>query len=1555
MFSSIFNIIEANAAPYPERVYSTTLLPASTISNLKLNITSLPTISHSGYHSVTVKEGNWTTPAGMTQYNIRLQFTNAANSARLDDTVTAMFTNCGTLNGRAIDMKLVYSDIVITDKSMNVSAFTSRTFTWTAFGTVGQQTDANEWFAAGFKAYTLRTYIYYSGESTPIHLSDKYISFYSEDGYDDTDWGNHHEATCSSIAKASYLYTNNTMGITSEYVGNKYYSNIVYGKVYSATNEDKYGNAVCYYFEDTDYLEVDMLVLDGIYSRGYHINLSAFATAAEAPTKSVNATQVYENEAVIWTINQKLPTETNSSFRLGTFKIMDTIDETKVQYQSCKVYNEQNVDITNSAGTLSKSGSKLTYTFSSSYLSNLRCRGQMYKMVISTTAKTNLSTFRIYNKATTQMNDYEMDSNTVMTEVQYKIDTKLTGRGTITGVTGSTGGTGGIYHISGGSTKTVSWQAAEDYYVTSVKIDGNLQTFDDVVLQGSKTFSNINANHAVEVVTKPRPRFDIVKSADKPYYNANDIVTFTISFKIQDNTAEKAYDVKFEDLDMTKGLTLDKNSIKVYGLDGINYTAYTSVKNGDNEVVHCDIPVLPAGKTVTVTYQAKVENDFVAALNENANNNIYNTARVTCKYIITKGNDPKWEIAQSVTPVLKPIVTIVKNSDKAKYNVGDTVTYQITVDQTKKNAIAHNVVVTDKDYTKGIKMTLNSESDVQVCDVQGNTLDSSLYTVSIDGNENFTVTLSRLEYNQPVVISVKGIITDEKLAGKNIKNKADATCENNPKDVTDETTALVYMPNLVISKVADREDKTYDVKDYVTYTVRVDQTVEGARANYVVVEDTLPDGFDLDKNSFKVYKNSISEDNKLSEGYSLTDASATSWLMQIDDITDSCFIVYRAKIVDARLVGKTDLKNVVIAQATNFFDPATEELITVEDDEIVGVTNPNLEIKKTADKEIYNVGDTIKYTVEVEETVNMSRANDVVINDKIGTSGVFIRDYSTFEIIDDFGDALTETDSEDIEFTNGDYYFTKKTEEEFEINVRDLSAGKLVIHFDAVIEDGKLAGKKVTNTVQTSASNFLRKIDDENFEPIIREAKSIVFVATPNVVVTKEADKDYYNVGDEVVYTVNVKQIEENARANGVVISDRMATADVDINMDSIKIYNADNEVLVSGSDYEVINKYDEKTHVSGFDVKMESITDEVTIIYSATIKNNDTAGNSIINDVIVSVSNLPDNEPTAHSENPVLEPMLEVYKESDRDDYNVGDLVEFTITAVQLVPNARANDVVITDEIFEDALSLSYETIHVFYNDNEIHPEINQTDKGFVIPVGNISDKDVVTIKYTCIIKASNLASEGFVNTASAVWSNGPSNPGGKTAKSEGRILKPDLSIAKVADKAVAYKDEIVKYTVTVNQADVKAKATNVIVNDVIEDNMEIDEKTIVVSSSDISFDANTIKIVKNEDGFSVLIPQISGKQQVTISYDAKVLSDTRNTSTNIVTVTDDTMPRDDEKEIEKRTAKVTIEISETPQTGESNTLPIAMTTLVISFGLMLVIAYHQYVKRKKLMSFDV
>ena len=108
MFSSIFNIIEANAAPYPERVYSTTLLPASTISNLKLNITSLPTISHSGYHSVTVKEGNWTTPAGMTQYNIRLQFTNAANSARLDDTVTAMFTNCGTLNGRAIDMKLVY-------------------------------------------------------------------------------------------------------------------------------------------------------------------------------------------------------------------------------------------------------------------------------------------------------------------------------------------------------------------------------------------------------------------------------------------------------------------------------------------------------------------------------------------------------------------------------------------------------------------------------------------------------------------------------------------------------------------------------------------------------------------------------------------------------------------------------------------------------------------------------------------------------------------------------------------------------------------------------------------------------------------------------------------------------------------------------------------------------------------------------------------------------------------------------------------------------------------------------------------------------------------------------------------------------------------------------------------------------------------------------------------------------------------------------------------------------------------------------------------------------
>ena len=1613
-----------------------------------------------------------------------------------------------------------------------------------------------------------------------------------------------------------------------------------------------------------------------IYNRSFYefglfgtASLAAFDTPALYKSASTSTVQL--GSTFQYMFETTIPAQSSGN-EYTKLVITDTLpDAITLANGQFTVYDDGGGENISSKFSMSLSGQLVTLTCrDETWLKSTEAANKTYRFTINVKPKTSGYTYPsttsgvyVSNTAKITTDKGTKTSNPVTTEIVFKVDTKLTGKGTITGVSGSNGGSGSIQNIKGGATQSVSWQAATDYYVTSVKIDGVEQSINSYIKNGSKTFSSINTNHAVEVVTLPRPKFDITKTTDKQYYNAEDDVEFTVSFKLKENTASRAYNVKLQDLDMTDGITLDRSSISVSGIASSRYTL------SDDNVFSLTIPYLDQGETVTIKYKGKVETNYVTSLNENISNNMTNTARVTSDGIITTGNDSTWESATVTPPVLKPVVTITKDSDKEKYNVGDIVTYQITVNQTKENAIAHNVVITDNDYTNGITMTLDSENDIQITDAQGNALDSSLYNVSITNYESFVVTITRLEYNQPVIISVKGVLTEQHLAGKNIKNTAEATCENNPKDVKATTTAIVYKPNLTISKIADRENKTYNVNDIVTYTVQVNQTVSGARANYVVVNDILPNKFVLDSSSFTVYKNSISNSNKLTSGYSLKNSSDTTWSMVIDDITTSCYIVYKAHITDVTLAGRTDMKNIVTAQATNFFDSESLEPTVVTADETVKIAKPNLEIKKTTGGEIYNVGDSIDYIVEVEQTEKLARANDVVIYDKIGTAGVFIKDYSTFIVKNESGNVLTETTSNDRNFSNGDYYFTKKSEEEFEISCKDLSVGKLFIYFKAVIQDGQLAGKNVTNTAYTKASNFLRKLDNDTFEPIIREAAKDVILKKPEIQITKVSDKEFYNVGDEIKYTVEVKQTAENARANDVVItdtlpsgvslkadsvsvsvpatvktinngraftvsltnsltdsftftytgiiqdgnlagknivntviadwsnnpdmvfadyqppkgidessvllpklevtkssvedyynvgdeikytvevkqtaenarandvvitdtlptgvslkahsvsvsvpatvktinngraftvsltnsltdsftftyigiiqdgnlagknivntavadwsnnpyndkpegkstdpvllpklkveknadkfcynvkdtitytinvsqlttnarandvvindvvpnglklnessiqssanadigynkdnrtitialkqgltdnftitysavvedgslagknvintavadwsnnpennepegkstdpvllpvltvtknsgknsvtynvkdtlpfevivkqttknavandvviSDRMAVADIDVNIDSIKVYNVNGDLLIKGTDYTLVNQYDETTHKSGFDIKLASLSDQIRLTYDAVINNNNVAGKSVSNHVVVTASNNQGEKPTARSEEAIPEPFVKVEKKSDKTHYNVGDIALFTITVNQIEENARANDVVITDEMIEDGVSLSYESIKVFFNDNEITPEITQTEKGFVIPVGNVTDKDTVVIKYSAVIMDNELSGHDFSNDASAVWTNNPNYPDGTKTTSESYILKPQLLIEKVIDNDKLFNiGDTVDYTVRVSIDSEKApeaRANNVVVEDaMLEDGVIIDFDSLYLDEYakgqyDLDVLGNSFKISG--------IDRLNDGETLTIHYQAKVV----------------------------------------------------------------------------------
>ena len=80
------------------------LFEPSTFDNLVLNYSTLPSVSVSGGSSYTIKDG--TCSSGSPSRGV--YYSNSGAGQNLNSTITVFFNNCGTLNGRPIDMKLIY-------------------------------------------------------------------------------------------------------------------------------------------------------------------------------------------------------------------------------------------------------------------------------------------------------------------------------------------------------------------------------------------------------------------------------------------------------------------------------------------------------------------------------------------------------------------------------------------------------------------------------------------------------------------------------------------------------------------------------------------------------------------------------------------------------------------------------------------------------------------------------------------------------------------------------------------------------------------------------------------------------------------------------------------------------------------------------------------------------------------------------------------------------------------------------------------------------------------------------------------------------------------------------------------------------------------------------------------------------------------------------------------------------------------------------------------------------------------------------------------------------
>ena len=360
-----------------------------------------------------------------------IKFTNLPQQQWIDDLeVTAKFKDCITIDGKSVDMTIVYSDFYTydfyTSSSNLLGTGTSSGFlSWSAYGNEENQTDSNEWFYA-FPAVNLKIYFCYSGEDTPINIYKGYFTLYSEDGYfsDDLQESAYYqlaEATTSKTANKTYVYDDTYIEyLNTLQIGNRAISDMYYGTVQHTTDKDN-KTAITYEYQNTDCVDFSLYMLNGKASPGYHLNFLGLGYKVDyddaIPKKITSTNHASPEDELSYEIRQTLPTPEKDKFRLTSMVFQDTLDSNLI-YKNLKVYNEKGQDITEVAGVVNVDNNTVFYTFKENYLESLVCTGQTYTFKLDTIIVGSPSKDKIKNQASTIFDYYKkLESNVVSTEI----------------------------------------------------------------------------------------------------------------------------------------------------------------------------------------------------------------------------------------------------------------------------------------------------------------------------------------------------------------------------------------------------------------------------------------------------------------------------------------------------------------------------------------------------------------------------------------------------------------------------------------------------------------------------------------------------------------------------------------------------------------------------------------------------------------------------------------------------------------------------------------------------------------------------------------------------------------------------------------------------------------------------------------------------------------------------------------------------------------------------------------------------------------------------------
>ncbi|HAP4401006.1 isopeptide-forming domain-containing fimbrial protein [Enterococcus faecalis] len=663
---------------------------------------------------------------------------------------------------------------------------------------------------------------------------------------------------------------------------------------------------------------------------------------------------------------------------------------------------------------------------------------------------------------------------------------------------------------------------------------------------------------------------------------------------------------------------------------------------------------------------------------------------------------------------------------KETYKVGETITYRVSLKNTKADSEAINSVSKDAldgrlNYLPGSLKIISGPNSGEKTDASGD--DQAEYDetnkqiiVRVGNGATATQGGSYKADTAETIYEFKAQINERAKANELVPNSATVEAV----DIL--TSAKVNeTSNIVEAKIADEQvtGKLTAIKtvnnakpklgETIEYTISFRNTIENSVLNKVVITDQLPKGLTYVKDSLT----SIGDEPQPT---SLKEANGTI-TAEYPSITDTKERSIRFKVIvnEEAKAGETILNKAKVDDTVN--PPEEPEVpITPEEPITPRVKEGKLTATKTVNNAKPKLGEAIEYTISFRNTIENGVLNKVVITDQLPKGLTYVKDSLT-----SVGDEPKPTS---LKETNGiitaEYPSITDTKERS-------------IRFKVIVNEEAKAGETILNKA---------KVDDTVNPPEEPEVPVVPETNAGKLTATKTVNNAKPKLGETIEYTISFRNTVENGVLNKVVITDQLPKGLTYVKDSLTSVGDEPKPTSLKEANGTITAEYPSIT-----DTKERSIRFKVIVNEEAK------AGETILNKAKVDDTVNPPEEPKVPitPEEPITprikEGKLTATKTVNNAKPKLGETIEYTISFRNTVENGVLNKVVITDQLPK---GLTYVKDSLTSVGDEPKPtSLKEADGTITAEYPSITDMKERSIRFKVIVNEEAKAGEIILNKA--------------------------------------------------------------------------------------------------------------------------------------------------------------------------------------------------------------